>query len=706
MECTSRWTDLDRSYQLFRPRGRPSMVFQAERNECGIACLCMLAPVHGISLELRELRSATLGSGLPITILQLLELARSTGLHGRAYKLELDEIDSLATPAILHWDLDHYVLLTKVRPRNVCIHDPAVGVREYSRTELGNHFTGVALTFSAAHRINHKQPRKVLHLGDLLGDLSVYWMSLLQMFSLTLLLQVLTILSPLYLQLVIDQGISRGDSELVALVAVLFTGFILARTLVGYLRGIMVMQFSNQLGFQLLGNAFRHLLGLPLGFFERREMGDIVSRFGSLENVKQMVSQDMITIVVDGLFSVLTLALLYLYSPLLASVSACMLLLVSLLRLFAIRGEMVRRQESIVASARQQSVFMENIRSIGVTKTYDLQAIQIPDWENKYCQSVNAGYQLGLFQHRLGSVQGLLYGLENILVIYFGAILIQETRLTLGQLLGFIFLKQHFANSITAMFPKLAELKMLGLELERVADILLTDSEQANSFNNLYRPEITGQLQLQNISFSFPGRNSALFSDVSCHIAAGSVLALSGASGVGKTTLVKILAGMEKKYSGTLLLDGQEISERNISFYRAKLSAVMHNDKLIVGDLAFNIHLEEEAHNIDRLHQACQRAQVFDVINGLPQGFATPVGEMGEMLSAGQVQRVLIARALYREPKLLLLDETLSHLSDRMALEILGSIRQLGVTVVLVSHNERLLAAADQCLVLGESSSC
>ena len=676
------------------------MVYQMERNECGLACIVMIASHFGIETELRSLRNQTDTGHCYTNIRQLIQLAGTLGLNGRALQLELDDLHSLETPALLHWNLDHFVVLNRRKGKSFIIHDPAVGIRTYSCEEVSRHFTGIALSFTRASQLSAATVTPKLRIRELLGGYSRHFGDITQVFFLSLAVQVLALLSPIYLQLVIDQGITKGDMDLVVVVAILFTAVAVTRAAVSYLRSVIVMQFSNRLGFELVENAYRHLLSLPMGFFERREMGDIVSRFGALDNIKQLVSQDMITVTVDGLFSVLTLILLYFYSPLLATISAIGLILVSLLRLFTVAAEMNRRNESLVAGAKQQSIFMENIRSITVTKAYGLSEVRLPDWENAFCRSINSGYHLGLFQLRIGTAQTLLYALENVLVVYFGATLINAGELTIGQLLGFIFLKQHFATAVTVLFPKLAELRLMRLELDRVADILLTSSEDSSSPKSLHRPSLDGEMEVRNLQYSYASDGQPILTGVNCKIAAGQVLTICGPSGSGKSTLLKILAGMERDYRGEILISNKPLQEYDSTHYRENISIVHHDDKLIVGDIAFNIHLDKDPGNTERMQLACDRACIRDVIERLPNGYGSKVGEMGEFLSAGQIQRVLIARALYRQPRLLFLDESLSHLSDELAMKIVASIRAMGVTLFLVTHNASLRKTADQVLDL------
>ena len=676
--------------RLFTGRNSLPMIFQAEANECGLACLAMVVSYFGRATDIRSLREASNLPAFGASLKHLTRAAAAASLKTRSLKLELGDIERLSTPAILHWDLDHFVVLKKCRGGKVVIHDPAVGVRKYPLGELDGHFTGIAVEFSSSGSAIGAEPARRLRLRDLVRFSHGTAKGMALILLLSLLVQVCSLLSPLYLQLVIDQGLARGDMDLVLVVALLFGLLMLARTALGHARSLVTMQFSIRLGFEMVSGLFEHLISLPLRFFERREMGDLVSRFSSVEKISALISQDMITVLVDGLLSILSLILLYLYSPLLATVCVGFVIAAMLLKLSSLPGEKLRRQETIVRAAKSESRLMENIRWASVIKNYAIEEQRGSDWQNHYVNSANAGYQLGTFQLWFGSSQGLLFGIEQILIIYIGASLISGGSLTIGQLMGFIFLKQHFSSSVLAMFPKLAELRLMQLDLERIADIALEPAEETNRLTQLPRRAFGGKLRGEQVGFGYSADERPVFEALDFQVEPGEMLVITGPSGCGKSTLLKLIAGLEQPGAGSLLYDGGPLRKLGLSALRSATAAVLHSDGLLAGDIAFNINLEDEPYNHARLEDACRRACILDEILALPLGFNTRVGELGNSLSAGQVQRVLLARALYKRPKLLLLDESLACLSDTVARRILENIGELRIAVVLVTHNPAL----------------
>lgn len=687
---------------LFSSKHKLAMIFQAETNECGLACLAMISSFHGQLLDIRSIRNRYQSAATGASVKHLLDAASKLDLSARPLKLELCDLNNLNLPAILHWDLDHFVVLKKISNKSVVIHDPAIGIRKYGKNELVHHFTGVAVEFYPTHSFQEASLETRFSLKQLFRKTASFKRAAVQLFFLSLFIQVLSLLTPLYLQLIIDQGLNKGDMDIVILLAVLFVFITFAKTLVSYSRGLFLMQFSNQMGFQLVGSVFKHLLRLPISFFEKREMGDIVSRFSSVEAIKQLVTQEMITILVDGIFSIVTVALLFLYDALLAMVAILFVGLVALLRVLTLAEEKNRRQEAIISNAKQQSRFMENIRSMTVTKLNGIEHDREIDWCDKYANYLNSGYKLGTYQLGVSTTQGLLFGLDHIFTIFLGSMLVNTGQLSLGQLMSFIFLKQHFSNSITAMIPKLAEIKLMKLELERIADITLEQPEEIDIGTNslLPAPQLTGDIEGENLSFSYGENTEPVFSNLNFHIRAGSTVAIVGYSGSGKSSLIKLLLGLEKASSGIIRVNGKNIFSINPLHLREQIGAVLHNDVLLAGDLAYNINLGKEVYNQERLTNVCKFVGLVDLITSLPMGWQTQVGEMGSVFSAGQTQRILIARALYKLPKILVLDEALSNLGDEASLSLLNSIKNLGITIILVTHNVSLKGVFDSEILI------
>ncbi len=688
---------------LFTMPSRLPVILQSERSECGLACLAMIAGYHGHGTDLNELRRTHSVSGGGATVAQLMRAARSLSLAPRALRLEPEELAGLQLPAILHWNLDHFVVLRKLGRRGACVHDPAVGQRWYSMRELADRFTGIALELTPAASFRPRDERRVNRIRDFFVVTRSFRVSVGQVLVLSLLLQAVALLSPLYIQLTVDQGLSRRDTDLVLVIALAFLMMVLVRTVLTWLRGLVLIYLSNSLGLQMVTSFFHHLIRLPVSYFERRHMGDIVSRFGAINNIRQLVSHELIAISVDGLFSIATLVLLYLYSPLLASIGLVFILVYVAIRLLILPIERVRRQELIAAEASQQSVFMENVRSIMVTKLYTTEQHRSALWQANHVSMINRGVRLERVQLLSGTLQVLLFGVDHVLTIYFGTRLVYAGELSIGQLLAFIFLKQHFISSVSDMLPRLIEWRLLRLQLERVADITMTDPE----FDDLELPllprPMSGTVSMQAVVFSYPGHDRAVLNGLSLRVAPGECVAVTGPSGCGKSTVLKLLAGLLEPDQGLVCVDGVPLHEFGVRDYRRRIAAVLHGDTLLSGTVRDNIVLDDEQPQESHLWHCCELCGIAADIRQMPMGMLTPVGDMSSTLSAGQVQRLLLARAMYRRPGVLFLDEAMANLDVAQAQHIMRALRKSGAGIVMVSHNPGLIDETDRQISLAGS---
>ncbi|MES3008576.1 MAG: peptidase domain-containing ABC transporter [Pseudomonadota bacterium] len=682
-------------------RGLPE-VLQSERTECGLACLSMVASFYGKRIDLNSLRRDYPVSARGAGLNDILSIANALGLQARPLRLECEELGQLQLPAILHWDMTHFVVLRSVSRKGIVIHDPAVGKREYSFSEVGRHFTGIAIECVPGKDLRAEKQELRSRLFDLFTRYPGFNRAVVQLFVLSLFLQLSSIGTAFYLQLVIDEGVSKLDADFLAMLAIGF--FMLALTNVGMssARASVQLYFSNQLGFQMAGNVFNHLMTLPTEFFSKRHVGDLVSRFGSIREIRHILTEDLITVVLDGTFALLTLLVMFTFNTVLASVVLIFVVLVATLRLAMIPTVKSLSEQRIVADAKSSTSLMENMRAIEMIKFYCRELSRVLLWRNQYAEQVNANVQLTRVMIRIDAAHGLLSGLENVLVIYLAALAVLDGTLSLGFLTAFVALKSNFSSSIRSFIEKLVQIRLLRLQLERVSDITCTPRE----FDNFYLPKlrvpVAGRLQLLNLQYSYPGCRTPVLDGINLDIALGEIVAITGPSGAGKSTLIKVMAGLLLPTAGTVRIDEMDIQEFGLRQFRCVCAGVLQSDQLLSGTLIDNITLYAEEVDHELLRHACRMARIDDFINALPMGYNSLIGDMGSIMSAGQGQRVLLARAFYMQPRLLFLDEATANLDPQVEAAVLQEIRALQITTVMITHRPAPLAIADRVLCCSE----
>jgi ATP-binding cassette subfamily B protein RaxB len=690
----------------FSGRHQTPLVLQTEAAECGLACLAMVAGYYGYRTDLASLRQRYSFSLKGTTLGQLMTVAARLKLHPRAVKVDLDDLSKLLRPAILHWDFNHFVVLTEVRRQGVVVHDPARGRRTLSLAEVSRYFTGVALEILPAQDFRPQVERQRIRLRDLVGRLPGMGGALTQILLLAVALEVFGILSPLFIQLVVDQALVAEDRGLLTVLALGFLLLALIQVGVTALRAWGVMILGTTLNLQLFTHLFRHLLHLPMAFFEKRHLGDVMSRFESLEVIQRTLTTSFIEAIIDGLMVVVTLAMMLIYSVKLAAIVCAAAVLYGLLRGVLYRPLRQVQEEQILHTAKQQSNFLETVRGIQSVKLFNRQFQRRAVYQNLLVDTFNAGIRLQKFDILFRALNGALFGVENIAVIWLGALIVLEGGFSVGMLFAFIAYKQQFTSRIISFIDEGIEFWMLRLHTERVADVALTppEPEEGAGGELTGRAPLPANIEVRHLSFRYADTEPWVLQDVNLRIEEGESVALVGPSGCGKTTLLKVMLGLLAPSEGEVLIGGVSLAHLGIAPYREMIGTVMQEDQLFAGSIADNISFFDPRPDPARIEHCAELAAIRHEIEAMPMRYNTLIGDMGTVLSGGQKQRVLLARALYKNPRILFLDEATSHLDVGRERLVNEAVRQLRLMRVIIAHRPETIATADRVIVLGQGT--
>ena len=679
--------------------GRRLPVFlQTEASECGLASLGMVASFHGHRIDLAGLRRRFTLSLKGATLAYLMQVAGRLHLAPRALRLELEELPKLRTPCILHWDLNHFVVLRSAGPREAVIHDPAAGVRRMPIAEVSKHFTGIALELAPTAEFRPRDERRRVRLRDLTGPVTGLARSLAQVLLLALVLQAFALLAPFYMQWVVDGAVVAADRDLLTVLGIGFLMLAVIQVAVGALRSWVVLYLGTTLNLQWLANVFTHLLRLPVAWFEKRHLGDVVSRFGAVTTIQRTITSSFVEAVIDGLMALATLAMMLVYSGKLTALAVAAVVAYAVSRAAFYAPLRRATEEPIVHASRQQSHFLETVRGVQSIKLFGRQEERRSRWLNLVVDAVNRDLVVQKLSLGFRSANGLVFGAERIAVVWVGALLVLDAAFSVGMLFAFMAYKEQFSARVAGLIDKLIELKMLQLQGERLADIVLTAPEEESpaSAPAVAQPSI----EVRSLAFRYSDTEPFVLKDCSFVIEPGESVAIVGPSGGGKTTLVKLMLGLLAPTDGQVLVGGVDIQKLGVDAYRRFVGTVMQDDPLFAGSIADNVCFFDPAPSHEAIERCTRLAAVHDDIAAMPMGYHTLIGDMGAALSGGQRQRILLARALYKQPRILFLDEATSALDVQRERQVNEAIRGLNLTRILIAHRPETIASAGRVIVL------
>jgi ATP-binding cassette, subfamily B, bacterial CvaB/MchF/RaxB len=684
------------------------VIIQSEASECALASLAMICSEHGLQVDLADLRRRFAVSLKGATMQHLVRHADGLNFSSRPLRLELNELSQLQLPCILHWDLNHFVVLAKVHKKHIVVYDPAVGERRVPMQDVSRHFTGIALELTPNANFESSDQRKRVSLAALTGKVLGLKRSMFQIFALALVLQLFAIAAPLLNQLVVDDAIATYDKDLLSVLIVGFALLLLIQTLLGLARSWMVMALSMSLSLQWTSNVFSHLLKLPIEYFEKRHLGDVVSRFGSVNTIQKTLTSSLIEAVLDGLMSIAALGMMLLYSPLLAAVVVGAVIVYGLLRWALYKPFRDASAERLIVAARENTHFLESLRAITPLKLFGRENERRARWQNLLIDVQNRDIKTAKMGIAFSTANTFIYGIENLLVLWLGAGLVMQTTQTTGQnttgftigmLFAFISYKGQFSSRMATLINYFVEIKMLGLHAERLADIALTEPEKDVVPDNTLQ-HLEPKIELKNVSFRYAEGEPWLLKETNLVLNAGESVAIVGASGCGKTTLLKLILGLRQPVEGEILYGGMPVKQLGLQNYRKLIGTVMQEDVLLAGSIAENISFFDVHFEMERVQTCGHLAAVHDDIARMPMGYQTLVGDMGSALSGGQKQRVLLARALYKQPRVLALDEATSHLDIANEKKVTQTLAQMSLTRIIVAHRPETIAAAQRVIAL------
>lgn len=679
-------------------RRRVPLIMQTEAAECGLACLTMIAGHHGIETDLQTMRRDHSVSLKGSTLKSLIDIADSMNLAARPLRVELPALAQVRLPAVAHFDFNHFVVITAVTRNAVVVHDPARGVRTLPLAEFSKHFTGILLELTPTPGFKKRRSVDRFSIWSMVGHARGFRGALFRLIGLALAFEVFALAMPWLVQLTVDEVIVSADRDLMTVLALGFALLVLMQTAISALRGWLLLHLTSTLSLQVLTQLFSHLLRLPLAFFEKRHVGDLLSRFASMDAIQRTLTGSSLEVLIDGVLAISMFAVMAIYSIKLTLVVLAVAVVYALLRWALFRPMREAVNEQLIFAAQQQTHFIESLRGIQAIKLHMGEADRLSRWQNAVVDTVNASIRAQSLTLTYKTASFALFGLENVLIVWLGAREVISGGFSVGMLLAFFAYKLVFVTRLSNLIDKFTEFKLLDLHAERVADVALASGETRGQAP---APDLfKATWVIENLGFRYGPHDPFIFRNVNFTVDPGDCVALTGRSGAGKTTLAKVVVGLLPATEGRVLIDGLDIADIDPTSLRAQLSAVMQDDYVFAGSISDNVSLFDPEMNAERVTESLKAAALWEEVSRMPMAADSLVGNTGSALSGGQRQRLLLARALYRQPKFLLLDEATSALDTEREQAVNQVVKNLGITTLLIAHRDSTVAMAGKRVAL------
>jgi ATP-binding cassette subfamily B protein len=666
----------------------------------------MICKHYGIGMTLGKLRELANVTTQGATLDSLARTGESIGFTTRGVQCTFDTLRGFDLPFIVHWEGYHYVVVYGVSSAQVWVADPGVGFKTLSVEEFERGWNGTCLTFAPRQdvaQVGASHSPWVRFARYLLPHRQI----LLHLFMATFVIQILGIVPPMIIQNILDGVIVHQNVNLLHL---LIVGLIISNLftqLTATIRAALANFMVRKLDFTMMSQFFRHTLSLPYSFFATRKTGDIFARFQENQTIRTFLTESTISTVLNLLMIFIYFTVLFLYN-----VRLTLLLIAFVIPILALTVLVTPKVKSFArevfgVTTDAKSYLME---ALGGAETVKGMGIERPvrlKWETKYAKALEVQYRSQSFNIKIGLAGQLLNAATTIAVLWAGADLVLTRELTIGQLIAFNALMGSVLAPLMGMVGLWSLLNDASVAMERLGDVLDLAPEQRpeDLASRVVIPELQGDIRFDGVYFRYGGNETPyVLENISVDIKPGELVAIVGRSGSGKTTLAKLLVGFYPPTEGTLTVDGYDIGVVDKEYYRAQVGYVMQTNLLFSGTVAENIAGGSDEPDRRRIEEVAKRADAHGFISKMPLGYQQVVGERGMGLSGGQIQRLCIARALYRDPRLLVFDEATSALDSQSESNIISNLNDIlkGRTAVVIAHRLSTIMRADKILVLYE----
>ncbi len=676
---------------------------QQSASDCGAACLAMIARYWGKKLSINRLRDMANVDRNGASLRGLCHTAESIGFTTRPVKASLDKLAQQQLPAIVHWEGKHYIVVYEITKKEVVIADPGIGQKTITHQEYKEKWTGYALLLTPTVSLKDTK-ESTTPFWQFFELMKPHGLVIFEIFIASLFIQIFGLITPIFTQLILDRVVVQRSGVTLLAVGLGLIIFGLFRVAMTGLRQYLLDHTANKIDITLIVAFINHTLRLPLGFFESRYVGDIISRVQENRKIRQFLTGESLSIFLDLITIFIYVALMWWYSWKMALLSLAIVPPFALLALTATPFLKRISREIFGEMVKEQSYLIETLNGVRTVKSSAVERSVRWHWEELLHKEITTQFSGQIIGNRLQIFSNTIETLATTGLLWYGAWLVIQNQLTIGQLVAFNMLFGNVIRPFQRLTVLWEQLQEVVIAVERLNDVLDCEPEEdLQQQSRQILPRIQGNIRFDNVTFRYhPESDINVLENLTFEIKPGQTVALVGRSGSGKTTISKLVLGLYPATDGKILIDGQDINSLALGSLRQQIGVVDQDTFLFGTTIRENISLTHPDSTLEEIMEAAKLAGAHEFIEKLPMGYETQIGEGGGMLSGGQRQRLAIARGLLGNPRLLILDEATSHLdaeSERIIQTNLNSILSHQTTLV-IAHRLSTVRKADLILVL------
>lgn len=672
-----------------------------QKKDTGLACLLLVARLHGVAVDPEQLRHQHGTPGEPLTTLRILRAAKSLGLKAKEVRSDPSRLDKLQLPAIAEHTDGRYFVLAKAAKDKVLIQDPLEATPQTLPLELLKEaWSGRLILF--ARRAGISGEKRHFDFSWFVPAIVKYRHLFGEVLLASFFLQIFALITPLFFQVVVDKVLVHRSLSTLEVLAIGMMAVSLFEVVLGGLRTYLFAHTTNRIDVELGAGLYRHLLALPLAYFQARRVGDSVARVRELENIRNFITGSALTLVIDIFFTVVFIAVMFYYSPLLTLVVLGTIPFYIAISLYATPILRAKLHEKFNRGAENQAFLVESVTGIETIKAMAVEPRMRSDWENQLAAYVKAAFAASHHSNIASQAAQFINKVMFVLFLWFGARLVITGELSIGALVALNMLSQRVSGPVLRLVQLWQDFQQAGISIQRLGDILNTQCEPQFNPARSSLPELRGRVTLEHVVFRYRPDAPPVLQGVSLDVAAGETIGIVGRSGSGKSTLTKLIQRLQVPEAGRVMVDGVDLSLVEPAWLRRNIGVVLQENYLFNKSVRDNIALADPGLPMDRIVAAAKLAGAHEFIVELPEGYDAVVGERGATLSGGQRQRIAIARALIGNPKILIFDEATSALDYESEAIIQRNMRAItrGRTVFIIAHRLSTVRHCDRIIVL------